>query len=65
MKIVQTDNYGRDYPNEKFVEGLPYMPRADMAQKIADAINEVTGPQADRYYKVVTDDYVLSPGFEP
>lgn len=64
MKIIHTDNFGRDYPDERFVEELPRLPKAAM-QRIADAINKELGPNASRYYRVVTDDYVLQPGFEP
>lgn len=63
-KIVNTDNYGGDYPNEKFVTGLPNLPK-ERLKPIADAINAQLGPHADRYYKVVADDYELQPGFEP
>lgn len=63
-KIVNTDNFGRDYPNEKFVTGLPNLPE-ERLQLIADAINAQTGSDHDRYFKVVPDDYELAPGFEP
>lgn len=61
MKIVETDNFGGDYPNEKFLN-LPNLSPYH-AQKIADAIN--WGASGDRFWKVVENDYVLSPGFEP
>lgn len=63
-KIIHTDNFGGDYPNEKFVTELPYLPE-ERLQVICDAINAQVGPYAPRYYKVVPDDYELSPGFEP
>lgn len=53
MRIVETDNYDRDYPMEKF--HLFPMP-SDHAERIADILNELT---SDRYYKVVDNDYVL------
>jgi len=61
-RIVETDNFGGDYPNERFL--LWSMPK-EKAQKIADAINESTGPDPSRYWKVVDDDYKLEPGFTP
>lgn len=61
-RIVDTDNFGGDYPDEAFV--LFPMPK-EQAQKIADAINEAAGPNASRYWKVVEHDYQLQPGFEP
>jgi hypothetical protein len=63
-KIIHTDNFGGDYPDEKFVTGLPVLDRPRM-QKICDAINAVTGEAYSRYYAVVDDDYKLQPGFEP
>jgi len=62
MRIVDTDNFGRDYPNEKFV--LWPLPE-EIAKRIADALNDWGGPQSQRCYKVVDDDYTLEPGFEP
>lgn len=64
MKIIHTDNFGGDYPNEKFVIGLPHLDEK-RAKKIADAINSCTSENADRYWKVVPDDYKLQPGFTP
>lgn len=67
MKIIHTDNLGGDYPDEKFVTGLPILPEATLKQ-ICNLINNSTnGPgfTAPRYYKVVPDDYQLQPGFEP
>ncbi len=61
-RIVDTDNFGGDYPDEKFV--LWQLP-AEQAQRIADALNETQGVNAPRYYKVVENDYELQPGFEP
>lgn len=62
VRIVETDNYNGDYPNEKFL--LFPMPK-EAAQKIADAINEAVGPDHHRFWKVVDNDYVLQPSFEP
>jgi hypothetical protein len=65
FKIVNTDNFGGDYPDEHFVN-LPPMTR-EAAQEIADTINRhhCNGGYATRYYKVVPSDYALQPGFEP
>lgn len=63
-KIVHTDNYGGDYPDEKFVQELPWM-NDEMAKHICEAINHFQPDDAPRFYKVVPDDYVLQPGFEP
>lgn len=63
-KIVETDNFGGDYPDEKFVS-LPPMTK-EKAEAIAGAINQhLSGNHCDRYWKVVDSDYTLSPGFEP
>ncbi len=76
MKIVNTDNFGGDYPNESVVslrdaDGRTYILYVieKAAQSVADALNGVQGGTdaypALRYYKVVPNDYVLQPGFEP
>ena len=62
-RIVETDNYGRDFPNESFLP-VPSMSRDD-AERIATLINKVAGPTSDRFWKVVGEDYKLQPGFEP
>ena len=65
-KIVETDNYAGDYPDEKFVN-VPSSPNHKKMQDIADAINAsfCTRDYAPRYWKVVEDNYKLQPGFEP
>lgn len=64
MKIVNKDNFCGDYPAEWF---LPVHFRSkERAEKVADILNEEEGgDHAQRYWKVVEDDYVLQPGFEP
>lgn len=62
MRIVDTDNFGGDYPNERFVL---WPMRQESADAIAAILNADAGPNAFRYYMVVADDYVLQPGFEP
>lgn len=75
MKIVNTDNFGGDYPDEKFVclvltdgtnnDGpLLELPQ-DIAKRIADALNDWRGERSVRFCKVVPNDYKLRPGFEP
>jgi hypothetical protein len=63
MKIIETDNFGGDYPDEKFLN-LPPL-REEHARKIADAINGAFPECHRRYWRVVADDYKLLPGFEP
>lgn len=66
-KIVETDNFGGDYPDEKFVN-LPALPPAEAAElcsHINEIYNKLHGPTRDRYYKIVPENYVLIPGFEP
>jgi len=61
MKIVETDNFGRDYPNEKVVaHGIPHR---DWAECMADALNERFAGQ--RFYFAAEDNYELQPGFQP
>lgn len=65
MRVIETDNFGGDYPDEKFA--TPYsMPEA-MAQKVANIFNErwCSGGDGSRYWRVVDDNYKLQPGFEP
>lgn len=63
-RIVETDNFGGDYPDEKFVN-LPPTTKEN-ATKIAEAINAVfSGDHAPRYWQVREEDYKLQPGFEP
>jgi hypothetical protein len=65
MRIVETDNFGRDYPDEKFVN-IPSIYEEDHAQAVCDSINiACSGPNASRWWKVVPNDYKLQPGFEP
>ena len=63
-KIVETDNYDGDYPDEKFV-GIPPLPEV-AAKAVCEIINIYCGGgNAPRWWKVVEDGYELSPGFEP
>lgn len=65
--IVETDNFGGDYPDEKFVEPLPVFTSRDQASIVSAAINSAIPNRlnAPRWYKVVEEGYVLAPGFEP
>jgi len=64
-RVVETDNHGRDYADEKFVNIRPTT--KERAQAIADAINAAfcTSDYAGRHWKVVEDGYELDPAFEP
>ena len=62
MKVIETDNFDGDYPDEKVImAGLS----EEHAKAIAEAINDGFPEDWPRYYKVVKDDYKLQPGFEP
>jgi len=64
MKIIETDNFAGDYPDEKFVN-IPSMQR-EAANRVCEEINQAcSGATASRYWRVVDNDYVLQPGFEP
>jgi hypothetical protein len=72
VKIVNTDNFGRDYPNESFFVDVS-MP-LEVANAIVERLNKSLGHseassrygrEPDRIYKVVSPEYVLQPGFEP
>ncbi len=62
-RIVETDNFGGGYPDEKFVMGRL---REGDARAIAATINNrlCNRNDSDRYWKVVKDGYKLRPGFE-
>ena len=63
MKIVDTDNFDGDYPNERDIAvGIK---RRDHANVMCAALNYWAGVNSPRYYKVVEDDYVNVPGFIP
>lgn len=62
MRVVDTDNFGKDYPDEKFVTESISL---DQATRIAKDENDKRGVYSSRYWKVVFDEYKLQPGFEP
>ena len=65
MKIIDTDNFGGDYPNEKVI--ADNIPNEHYAEIMCDAlVNKLcVSDYSPRFYKVVDDDYELQPGFEP
>lgn len=65
FKIVNTDNFGGDYPDETFLP-LTFW-SLESAQRVADAINAelCNHDHAARFWKVVDSGYQLQPGFEP
>ena len=65
MKLVDTDNFGRDYPDEKFYNHIPDNISKEDAEKIAAIVNRYGGSYCPRYCKVVENDYVLDGPFEP
>lgn len=64
MKLVDTDNFNGDYPDEKFYNLMPDLSLTD-ARIMAQFINSYYGPGSPRYCMVVDNDYKLQPGFEP
>ena len=63
MKIIDTDNYGGDYPDEQDIAvGIK---RRDHAVVMCVALNNWAGEGSIRFYKIVDDDYENQPGFEP
>lgn len=62
-RIVETDNFDGDYPDEKFLN-IPPLPDY-FAKAITDAINAAFPSDSKRVWVVVQNDYVLRPGFEP
>lgn len=65
MKIIDTDNHGGDYPNEKVIaSGITNKKFADCMCK---ALNDRFCQDASsrRFYRVVEDNYKLQPGFVP
>ncbi len=62
-RIVNTDNFGGDYPDEKFVGG-EYVTKEE-AQIEAARLNFPYPEHSSRWYKVVEMPYELQPGFEP
>jgi len=59
FRVVNTDNFGGDYPDERFFIDLA-MPRT-VAVAICDKLNERVDDTSSRIYKVVADGYTLQP----
>ena len=63
FRVVETDNFGGDYPDESFAG--PPVSKAT-AELVAAAFNrEAGGDNARRFWKVEPQGYQLQPGFEP
>jgi hypothetical protein len=62
FRVVETDNFGSDYPDERFTG--PPLTEED-ANRVADTFNEATHADHPRFWKVVPVGYKLRPGFEP
>ena len=63
-KIVETDNFDGDYPDESELK-LPPMTKSQ-AMALTNTINTIfSSDVAPRYWKVEPMDYKLQPGFEP
>lgn len=62
MRVVETNNFGGDYPNEKFVT-----PKISLAQaeRIQEKLNKNKDNHSRRWNIVVTNKYKLNPGFQP
>lgn len=59
--VVDTDNFGGDYPNEKFMAtGLTKQEAEDRAT----FLNRGHNGYSSRWYKIVPQPYTLQPGFE-
>lgn len=63
-RVVDTDNMGGDYPNEKFV-GPEHATIKEAVDAAAELNERHDTRMAPRYYKVVESGYVLLPGFTP
>lgn len=73
FKIVETCNFGGDYPNERFLtvtdsegKSTPLVcTNEKRAEAIADMLNGPFAEDNPRWWKVVPSTYILQPGFEP
>lgn len=67
--VVNTDNFGGDYPDEKWVDAnnnrhSPVYTKEE-AELIAARLNSDVDNYSSRYFKVEPENYILQPGFEP
>jgi len=65
-RLVDTDNFGGDYPDEKWAVHGSFFDKYE-AEEIQNILNRVLHPGSNsaRFIKVVTMPYQLKPGFEP
>lgn len=71
--LVETDNFGGDYPDEKFLsttdskgKSVPLLfTNIEKAHYLATTLNGPNAEQRNRWWCVKPRGYVLSPGFEP
>ena len=62
-RIIKTSAFDTAYPQEQFVN-TPSLPYND-AETVRGILCNALGNYSPWWYKVVEDDYKLSPGFEP
>jgi hypothetical protein len=60
-KIVETDNFSSDYPDEKFIN-IPILSKDD-CEAVCNILNSYQ-PNT-RFWKVVPLNYILQGGFQP
>lgn len=72
--VVDTDNFGGDYPDEKFLSFMDEhgvarrvnFHKKEHAEEVAKVLNSIVPDEyKTRYNKVVESGYTLSGGFEP
>lgn len=64
MKIIETDNFGGDHPDEKVLNLPPLSEEA--AKAIVEVVNRYcSGHDKPRFWRAVQEDYKPAPGFEP
>ncbi len=62
-KIIETDNFGGDYPNEEWA--TPYLFSREDAAILRECFNSLlSGDRCPRYWREVPEDYELQPGQE-
>lgn len=72
-KVVNTDNFGGDYPDERELvwadskgKSVPFLMRESEASRVVQKLNdELSGWNASRHFVMRPQNYVLQPGFEP
>lgn len=62
MKVIDTDNFDGDYPNEKVVAQNLTL---EQAERMCRERNTKHPHDTARYWTIKSDDYVLRGGFEP